>query len=81
MSAMACCRQRYTSRPSLTSTRVAIATFALKAGVWFYRVRFVICSPDPRQSSPFSGKKSTYRPVQIHRSRHVCTLQSELDPV
>jgi hypothetical protein len=41
------------------------ATFALKAGVWFRRIRFVIFSPDRRQSSPLSGKNSTYRPVQI----------------
>jgi hypothetical protein len=43
----------------------AKATFALKAGVWFRRVRFVIWSPDPRPISPSSGRKSTYRPVQI----------------
>jgi 2-dehydropantoate 2-reductase len=37
----------------------------LKAGVWFLRVRFVIRSPDSRPESPLSGRKSTYRPVQI----------------
>jgi hypothetical protein len=37
----------------------------LKAGLWFRRVRFVIGAPDTRQSSPLSGRKSTYRPVQI----------------
>jgi hypothetical protein len=43
----------------------ASATFALKTGVWFRRVRFVMLSPDPRRSSPPSGRKSTYPPVQI----------------
>jgi hypothetical protein len=43
----------------------ANATFALKAGVWFRRVRLVMLSPDPRRSSPPSGRKSTYPPVQI----------------
>jgi hypothetical protein len=31
----------------------------LKTGVWFRRVRFVMLSPDPRRSSPHSGRKST----------------------
>ena len=35
------------------------ATFALKAGVWFRRVRLVMLAPDPRRSSPSSGRKST----------------------
>jgi hypothetical protein len=38
------------------------ATFALKAGVWFRRVRFVMISPDSQQPSPLSGRKSTYQP-------------------
>jgi transcriptional regulator GlxA family with amidase domain len=37
----------------------------LNAGVWFRRVRLVMISPDPRRSSPHSGRKSTYPPVQI----------------
>jgi hypothetical protein len=37
----------------------ANATFALKTGLWFRRVRFEISAPDPRQSSPRSGRKST----------------------
>jgi hypothetical protein len=37
----------------------AKATFALKAGVWLRRFRFVIFTPDsPRESSPLSGRKS-----------------------
>jgi hypothetical protein len=39
----------------------ANANFALKAGVWFRRVRFVILAPDARLFSPLSGRKSTYR--------------------
>jgi hypothetical protein len=39
--------------------RAANATFALKAGVWFRRVRLVMLSPDPRRSSQSSGRKST----------------------
>src|SRR2546427_4336041 len=44
----------------------AIATFALKAGVWFRRGRLLIVSPDSRGTAcPLSGRNSTYRPVQI----------------
>jgi hypothetical protein len=43
----------------------------LNAGVWFRRVRFVMLSPDPRQSEPLSGRKSTYPPVQILRATSV----------
>src|SRR5438552_18716674 len=43
----------------------ANATFALKAGVWFRRARLVMLSPDPRQSAPPSGRKSTYPAVQF----------------
>src|SRR5476651_1678874 len=52
----------------------ASATFALKTGVWFRRVRFVMLYPDPRRSSPPSGRKSTYPPVQISQdTSHVIT--------
>jgi hypothetical protein len=37
----------------------ANATFALKAGLWFRRVRFDISAPDPRQFSQRSGRKFT----------------------
>jgi formylglycine-generating enzyme required for sulfatase activity len=37
----------------------------LNAGVWFRRTRFVISSPDPQQTSPHSGRKSTHPTVQI----------------
>jgi hypothetical protein len=44
----------------------AIATFALKAGVWFRRGRLLIVSPDSLGTAcPLSGRNSTYRPVQI----------------
>src|SRR5271154_6924864 len=44
----------------------AKATFALKPGVWFLRVRFVIFAPDSRREpSPPSGRKSTQPTVQI----------------
>src|SRR5277367_1937930 len=44
----------------------ANATFALKPGVWFLRVRFVIFTPDSRREpSPPSGRKSTQPTVQI----------------
>ena len=43
----------------------ANATLALNAGLWFRRVRLDMSAPDPRQSSPRSGRKSTYRTVQI----------------
>src|SRR5207245_11384874 len=49
----------------------ANATFALKAGVWFRRARLVMLSPDPRQSSPPSGRKSTYPAVQIPQASSV----------
>jgi len=44
----------------------AIATFALKADVWFRRGLLLMLSPDSRaKSCPLSGRSSTYRPVQI----------------
>src|SRR5215471_16966804 len=43
----------------------AIATFALKAGVWFRRGRRFMVSPDSQAPAcPLSGRNSTYRPVQ-----------------
>src|SRR5215469_11439964 len=55
---------------SCTSVRspliAAIATFALKADVWFRRGLLLMLSPDSRaKSCPLSGRSSTYRPVQI----------------
>src|SRR5207253_11040787 len=53
----------------------AIATFALKAGVWFRRGRLLIVSPDSLGTAcPLSGRNSTYRPVQILEasSAHEC---------
>src|SRR5258708_5685158 len=53
----------------------AIATFALKPGVWFRRVRLVIVSPDSQRTACLlSGRNSTYRPVQISgtSSDHAC---------
>src|SRR6202451_1224788 len=50
----------------------ANATFALKPGVWFLRVRFVIFAPDSRREpSPPSGRKSTRPTVQILEARSV----------
>src|SRR6201997_2594935 len=43
----------------------AIATFALKAGVWFRRDRrFMVSSDSQAPACPLSGRNSTYRPVQ-----------------
>src|SRR5262249_31154307 len=55
---------------SCTSVRspliAAIATFALKADVWFRRGLLLMLSPDSRaKSCLLSGRSSTYRPVQI----------------
>src|SRR5258706_7954798 len=52
----------------------AIATFALKPGVWFRRVRLVIVSPDSQRTACLlSGRNSTYRPVQISGTgSHMC---------
>src|SRR5438445_2286345 len=49
----------------------ANATFALKAGVWFRRARLVMLSPDPRQSAPPSGRKSTYPAVQFPQASSI----------
>src|SRR5258707_1310017 len=50
-----------------------IATFALKAGVWFRRGRLLIVSPDSLGTAcPLSGRNSTYRPVQILEASSVC---------
>jgi len=43
----------------LLAFRAANATFALNAGLWFRRTRFVIVSPDPQPPWPLSGKNST----------------------
>src|SRR3977135_4127484 len=44
----------------------AIATFALKAGVWFRRARLLIVSPDSQAIACLpAGRNSTYRRVQI----------------
>jgi hypothetical protein len=59
----------------------ASATFALKAGVWVRRVRFVIVSPDSTGTAcPLSGRNSTYRPVQISGagSQHLGHEQNSL---
>jgi hypothetical protein len=62
----------WTSNCSASSARVrspliaAIATFALKAGVWFRRGRLGMVSPDSQATACLpSGRNSTYRPVQI----------------
>src|SRR5215471_18720560 len=62
---------------SCTSVRspliAAIATFALKADVWFRRGLLLMLSPDSRaKSCPLSGRSSTYRPVQILEAGSVC---------
>src|SRR5215469_12206193 len=62
---------------SCTSVRsplfAAIATFALKADVWFRRGLLLMLSPDSRaKSCPLSGRSSTYRPVQILESGSTC---------
>src|SRR2546425_12961343 len=50
----------------------AIATFALKAGVWFRRGRLLIVSPDSLGTAcPLSGRNSTYRPVQISETSSI----------
>src|SRR5258706_2717302 len=53
----------------------AIATFALKPGVWFRRVRLVIVSPDSQRTACLlSGRNSTYRPVQISGTSSLCAF-------
>src|SRR5258708_33555686 len=55
----------------------AIATFALKAGVWFRRGRLLIVSPDSLGTAcPLSGRNSTYRPVQILEASSNTSLES-----
>src|SRR5712671_1510530 len=59
--------------------RAASATFALKAGVWFRRVRLLIVSPDSRGTAcPLSGRNSTYRPVQILEAGSLRVWNDEL---
>jgi hypothetical protein len=51
----------------------ALATFALKAGVWFRRGRRFMVSPDSRAPArPLSGRNSTYRPVQNSEATSLC---------
>src|SRR5712671_5121115 len=58
----------------------AIATFALKPGVWFRRVRLVIVSPDSQRTACLlSGRNSTYRPVQISGTGSIHVPNSLLD--
>src|SRR3954469_6744798 len=78
---------------SVLSPRTAAkATFALKAGVWFRRGRFVMVSPVRHTSWPLSGRNSTHPAVQIskassdhafledfHRARHVADLVLMID--
>jgi hypothetical protein len=53
----------------------ANATFALKPGVWFLRVRFLIFAPDwRREPSPPSGRKSTQPTVQILEASSVNSI-------
>src|SRR5438445_3799016 len=59
----------------------ANATFALKAGVWFRRARLVMLSPDPRQSAPPSGRKSTYPAVQFPQASSLQRLDEGERPV
>ena len=50
----------------LSPFMAANATFALKPGEWFLRVRFVILVPDSRrEASPPPGRKSSQPTVQI----------------
>ena len=60
-----------------------LLTLALKTGVWFRRVRFVMLSPDPRRSAPPSGRKSTFPPVQIPQAtsidKEIVKLRGVLD--
>src|SRR6266851_1655703 len=61
----------------------ASATFALKAGVWFRRVRLLMVSPDSRDTAcPLSGRNSTCRPVQISGtgSERIEPLPPYIDP-
>jgi hypothetical protein len=48
--------------------------------VWFRRVRLVMLSPDPRRSSPSSGRKSTYPAVQIPRASSFIHRSDGSDP-
>src|SRR5262245_58154229 len=71
---------------SCTSVRspliAAIATFALKADVWFRRGLLLMLSPDSRaKSCPLSGRSSTYRPVQILEAGSKTPLRALILPV
>src|SRR3954451_20520604 len=56
---------RANSASVLSPLTAARATFALKAGVWFRRGRFVIVSPGLQPFWLLSGRNSTYPDVQI----------------
>jgi hypothetical protein len=71
-------RRRYANFHQLRDT-TANATFALNAGVWFRRVRLVMFSPDPRQSSPPSGRKSTNPAVWIPQASSVSLGRDDSD--
>src|SRR3954468_23746212 len=60
-----CCAN---SASVLSPRTAAKATFALKAGVWFRRGRFVMVSPVRHTSWPLSGRNSTYPAVQISKA-------------
>src|SRR3954447_10511859 len=60
-----CCAN---SASVLSPRTAAKATFALKAGVWFWRGRFVMVSPVRHTSWPLSGRNSTYPAVQISKA-------------
>src|SRR3954454_10928163 len=63
-----CCAN---SASVLSPRTAAKATFALKAGVWFRRGRFVMVSPVRHTSWPLSGRNSTYPAVQISKASSV----------
>src|SRR3954462_10993656 len=63
-----CCAN---SASVLSPRTAARATFALKAGVWFRRGRFVMVSPVRHTSWPLSGRNSTYPAVQIFKASSI----------
>src|SRR3954469_14129258 len=67
---------------SVLSPRTAAkATFALKAGVWFRRGRFVMVSPVRHTSWPLSGRNSTYPTVQISKASSLVWKNMLMHPV
>src|SRR3954449_11673972 len=69
-----CCAN---SASVLSPRTAAKATFALKAGVWFRRGRFVMVSPVRHTSWPLSGRNSTYPAVQISKASSDATGSSQ----